>query len=286
MAIRHALISALLAIAGSAAEPVSFKHSAGRVEISMGGQPFSNFYYGGEWAAPFLHPLRAASGTIVTRGYPVEKIAGENQDHVWHHGLWYSHGDINGVDFWRDLGPVKTGRMVAKGSPKTSGDALSAEFDLVTPAKQTLGSIAEVFRFSRSGANNVVDARIAIRADRGLPLKLGNTEEGAFGLRFADEFREDRGAVLTNAAGLVGSRKIWGKQAKWVDYSTEIKGEKVGVIMLDHPKNPKYPTYWHARGYGLNAINPFGEHDFYKDKARDGSITVPAGGEVVFRTVS
>mgnify|MGYP001073395924 FL=1 len=68
-----------------------------------------------------------------------------------------------------------------------------------------------------------------------------------------------------------------------MDYSTVVGDEKVGVTIIDHPGNPKYPTYWHARGYGLCAANPFGERDFLKDKTRDGSLTVPAGGSLTFR---
>jgi len=68
-----------------------------------------------------------------------------------------------------------------------------------------------------------------------------------------------------------------------VDYTTTLKGQRVGVAIFDHPENPKYPTYWHARGYGLCAANPFGEHDFHNDKSREGSVTIPKGGELEFR---
>lgn len=112
---------------------------------------------------------------------------------------------------------------------------------------------------------------------------MGDTEEGALGFRFADEFREDRGATLMNSEGLAGAKNIWGKRASWVDYSTTLKGQQAGVAIFDHPKNPKHPTYWHARGYGLNSANPFGEHDFLKDKTRNGSVAIPDGGKLEFR---
>ena len=265
-----------------AAAQVFFEDTPGRVSISLAGQPFSNLYYGSEWASPFLHPLRSASGVVVTRGYPVELIAGENQDHKWHHGLWFSHGDINGVDFWRDLGPEKTGRMVVKSRPKTSRNALSLEAELVTPGKQVLGTTHQEFRFTRSGSDHLIDARVTVRASRSAPLRMGDTEEGTFGLRLADAFREERGVAMHNSAGDSG-RKIWGKRAKWVDYSTTIQGRRLGVLVLDHPANPKHPTYWHARHYSLCAANPFGEHDFEKDKTRDGGVTIPAGGTLAFR---
>ena len=267
------------------AAQVSFHRSAGKIEVRLSDQPFTNLYFGPEWPQPFLHPLRAASGMAVTRGYPVEKIEGESesQDHNWHHGLWWSHGDINGVDFWRDKGPEQTGRIMPVSEPQAKGDGVSGVFHLVAPGNRTIGSVEQAFRFRAQGPLRMVDVRVTVRADRGAPIKLGDTEEGALGIRFRDEFREDRSAVLSNSDGLVGSRNIWGKRAKWVDYSTVAGGEKVGVTILDHPANPKHPTYWHARNYGLCAANPFGEHDFLRDKTRDGSYTVPAGGSAVFR---
>jgi len=272
----------LVAIGLTAAGQVSFRPSPGQIEVWLGGQHFSNLYYGDKWAKPFLHPLRSLSGIPVTRGYPVEEIEGEIKDHTWHHGLWWAHGDINGVDFWRDLGPEKTGRIVVRSRPRTARDALELSAELVTPQKQVLGSVLERFRFERRGANHLVDAFISVRADRGIPLKLGDTEEGTFAIRLADEFRLERGVTMTNSNGQSG-RDIWGKRARWVDYSTTIRGQAVGVIVLDHPANPKHPTYWHARHYGLCSANPFGERDFEKDKTRDGSVGVPAGGKLDFR---
>jgi Family of unknown function (DUF6807) len=275
---------------------ITFKQQPNKIEVEFDGKPLATYYYGGEWMKPFLHRVRAASGVIVTRGYPVEKIVGESNDHLWHHGIWYGHGDINGVDFWREFTgdpkedkkfPLPVGRLVPRSDPAVkSGNgfgSITADYDLVAPDQKVLGSLRQVFTFRRAGANNLIDTQITIAADRGAPLKMGDTEEGSFGLRFADEFKEERGGILTNSDGLKGTKNVWGKRAKWVDYSTTIKGEKVGLTIFDHPKNPKHPTYWHARGYGLCGVNPFGEHDFHNDKSRDGSVTIEPGKNLVFR---
>jgi len=137
--------------------------------------------------------------------------------------------------------------------------------------------------FPANGFGLFIDPQITLNANRGEPLKLADTEEGGLSLRLADEFRQDRGATLLNSDGLVGTEKIWGKRAKWVDYSTTLNGEKVGVTMFDHPRNPRHPTWWHARPYGLNVANPYGERSFTGDKTRDGVLTIPTGGRLAFR---
>ena len=52
-------------------------------------------------------------------------------------------------------------------------------------------------------------------------------------------------------------------------------------MIFDHPTNVGYPSYWHARGYGLFAINPLGQHTFSKGK-EEMSLTLEPGESVTF----
>ena len=227
-------IVAVFVLSGSmvgAEHAVSFKHGTGRVDVEMDGEPLTTFYHGAEWDKPFLHPLRTLSGIVVTRGFPVEKIEGETTDHLWHRGLWYGYEDINEVDFWRELGEDKTGRIVSLSSPTTTTNrhsgTLSADLVLVTPKRKVLGTLREEFTFRASGNNVFIDARVTLSADHGVSLKIGDAEDGGFAVRLADEFGQDRGATLLNSDGLVGTENIWGKRARWVDYSAKQNGQTV-----------------------------------------------------------
>ncbi|HPY50992.1 MAG TPA: PmoA family protein, partial [Sedimentisphaerales bacterium] len=75
----------------------------------------------------------------------------------------------------------------------------------------------------------------------------------------------------------------WAKRAAWCDYYGPVNGEVVGVAVFDHPSNPRHPTWWHVRDYGLYAANPFGIHDFEKKPAGTGNLTIPAGQSVTFK---
>ena len=76
--------------------------------------------------------------------------------------------------------------------------------------------------------------------------------------------------------------EVWGKRAEWVDYTGPVEGRTMGIAIFDDPRNPRYPTWWHARDYGLFAANPFGWHDFEKREKGAGDLKIPADGSITF----
>jgi hypothetical protein len=75
----------------------------------------------------------------------------------------------------------------------------------------------------------------------------------------------------------------WGKRAAWCDYYGPVDGQTVGVAIFDHPDNPRHPTWWHVRNYGLFAANPFGQHNFERKPEGVGNLVIPAGESVTFK---
>jgi hypothetical protein len=97
---------------------------------------------------------------------------------------------------------------------------------------------------------------------------------------------EGKGTIINDS----GAKNVatWGKKSTWVDYYAPKDGKIYGVAMFDNPKNPRHPTWWHVRDYGLFAANPFGQHDFEGTKekplpAKTGDFTIPAGGSATFK---
>jgi len=300
-----ALILACLALCAAhlrGADPVELRRQGNQIEVRIGGRPFTTYYFGPESPKPYLHPLRTAQGTIVTRGYPmVKNIPGESHDHPHHRALFFTHGDVNGIDFWGEGQPSKAaqtahgqtysseelpkGRTVFRKLEEiTSGPdsgSTRADFDLVGPDRKVIATETQAYTFRGDPSTRSIDCEFTIQATNG-PVKMGDTKEGTFAIRVVKAL-EAPNVHMLNSEGGVGEKQIWGKRANWVDYSGAVAGEKLGIAIFDDPTNPKHPTYWHAREYGLFAVNPFGEHDFLSDPKRDGSITIPAGGSLTFR---
>lgn len=271
-----------------AADAVLLKRDGDQVEITVHGQPFTTLYFGAESPKPYLHPLRTASGKVVTRGFPMikddaEEIRTKYQDHPHHRGLFYAHGEVNGVDFWGES--KKSGRIVFKSLDELKSGrngSLTATFEWVTPDGKKLLTEIKKLVFHGVRDSRLLDIEETLQANSEA-VKLGDTKEGTFAIRVAAPLAPKNGGTMVNSEGGKGEKEIWGKRAPWVDYYAQVGGETVGIAVFDHPKNPKHPTYWHARAYGLLAVNPFGEHDYYNDKTRDGSLTIQPDGRLTFR---
>jgi hypothetical protein len=288
----------LLFAALTAGAEVKITAGQGKYSVFIDGKPFTDFYFGPNAPKPYLHPLRAASGTVVTRGYPMEEnVLGEAKDHPHQRGLFFTHGDVNGFDFWANEPSQKSprkGSIITRETGSTSGSkegAITGTFDWLAPSGQTLLTESRRMTFHSHPDLRIIDFDIALKA-ADQPVVFGDTKEGTFAIRLAAGLEEPtkrslpepkRTGRMVAADGREGEAAVWGKRSPWVDYWGELKGEKVGVAIFDHPSNPKHPTYWHSRSYGLFAANIFGEHDFYNDKERDGSVKLQPGETLRFQ---
>jgi len=287
-----------------AAGQVDVQQAPEQIAVQIDGKPFTVFYIGGkDLNRPYLHPLRSASGKIVNRSFPSGQLPGETTDHPHHAGLFYGHGDVNGYNYWAiqnvPTAPSKAdatmGRIVLKNVASVKSGKESGTVDVVLtwlkPDGKPLLTETRRMTFYAHPELRIIDFDFDFTAIDKVVFR--DTKEGTFAMRMATALEEPAakakpdGAVRTgkllNAQGGEGEANVWGERSEWVDYSGVLDGEKVGVVMMDHPGNPRHPTYWHSRGYGLHSINPFGLHDFLNDPKQDGSLTVEPGNHVRFR---
>jgi hypothetical protein len=269
-----------------------------KISVEIDGKPFTEFFIGPSVPKPYLAPLRSASGKIVTRQYPMADVPGESHDHPHHRGLWFTHGDVNGYDFWSN-------EDSQKGAGKGKGKVVLMKVNKIQSGK-TSGYIDATFEWQAGGATLLREnRRMTFYSDPGLRIidfdatlspeqevTFGDTKEGMFAIRLAAPLEEEqpkdipepkRTGKLANAQNKVGEKNVWGKKSEWCDDSGVIDGEPLGVAIFDNPGNPRQPTYWHARGYGLFATNIFGLKDFEKGRLADGSLTIRPGQPLRFR---
>jgi Methane oxygenase PmoA len=266
-------------------EAVSLKRQGNTIQVAIGGKPFTTYHFDPGTAKAYLQPLQSASGVIVTREHQHDSSVEPHQ-----RGMYFAHGDINGYNFWSEEVFAKYygnayhaafGRMVLRQIEQVTGGTIRATFDLEGPDRKPFAQEVQQFRFSGDSHSRAIDCEFIVRAGEG-PVKFGDTKEGVFAIRLAPELDAPSGSMVSSEGGQ-GETQIWGKRANWVDVDGVIDGQALGVAIFDSPKSFRHPTYWHARGYGLLAANPFGLRDFLRDPHQDGSYTIPAGSSIRFR---
>ena len=242
-----------------------------------------------DYRVPYLYPLTSPSGANIARHWPMENDAPtEEKDHPHHRGLWLSHGDVNGYDFWAGMVGKKDAVIRTDKVEVTADDKGRAE---ITASLTWLGDGKELLRekryhtFSRPDPKTLlIDTHSSLTAvaDK---VTFGDTKEGTFAVRTDRTLRvkgREAKATLTNSNGET-NLAAWGKRAKWAAYSgPDELGKPAVVAIIDGAKSFRHPTHWHARDYGLLAANPFGIHDFEKKKDKTLGNHVLKKDEVMF----
>jgi hypothetical protein len=283
-----------------------------KTDILIDGKLFTSFCWPDTVYKPILYPVLTASGTEVTRGFPVKPREGEQVDHLHQVGIWLNYGNVNGLDFWgngyRGIKEPRGGVIQHKGINKIQsrdgeGMFVTAE-NWLTPGGKVLLEEKSEYHFTGEGQVRIID-RITKLTATDTTVIFKDTKEGMFGMRVARqlEMPSKTGVILIDSTGNPSKEKdtlntgvtgnyhssegtageaVWGTRAKWMDLSGKIGNEDISIVICDHPKNPGYPTYWHARGYGLFSANPLGWKDFTKGK-EELNFTIPAKKSATFR---
>lgn len=285
-----------------------------RVDITIDGKPFTSYIWPTSLKKPTLYPLITEDGTTVTRGYPLEPRPGERVDHPHHAGLWFNYGNVNGFDFWNNsdaikpadvpkMGTVLHTKIVSSKSGADSGE-LVAESVWMTGENKPILQQTTRYVFQRRGGARFIDEIVTLKAvDRAV---FKDDKEGLLGMRVARwlESPEEKGGTFMDANGNptqvdaptgpnpatgvyltsegVKGPAVWATRARWCSLTGNTGSHTATIAIFDHPGNPGYPTYWHARGYGLFAANPLGRNIF-SPKSEPFNYTLEKDQSVTFR---
>jgi hypothetical protein len=255
------------------------------LEAYLGKDPFFTYNYKNA-AKPYLYPVYGPDSQLMVRNFPMKDLKDEEHDHPHQKAFWFTHGAVNGVDYWTE-GEQK-GRIVHQNFSKikcsgNTGIIASHNYWIKPDRKNVQLKDERAIRFFGTEQKRYLDLYVrltAIAAD----AVLGDTKEGTFGIRLAETMRVKGGlnkGHIINADGLKDN-ETWGKRSFWVDYYGPVNDQIMGLAIFDHPQNPRYPTWWHVRDYGLFAANPFGIHDF-EPKTATGEKTPIDAGKLVLK---
>ena len=204
-----------------------------KVNVLLDGKLFTRYHIK-SGTKPILWPVMGPGQLEVTRGFPMrEKIEGEIADHPHHRSLWFSHGDVNGVNFWNEpkeegsqkgFGVIEHREFLAvengaEPQIKTRNEWMDANGEKILSEYRTVG-------FGADKSRRWIDFDVQLVADvDDKPVKFGDTKEGSFGIRVAGWMKVDdhSGHIVNNLKD--ADRDAWGKAASWVDYHGELNGK-------------------------------------------------------------
>jgi hypothetical protein len=256
-----------------------------KLRIEINGKLFTEYRFK-EVPRPYFYPVIGPTGDNITRHWPMKEGENEEHDHRHHRSLWFTHGDVNGYDFWseqRKFGKIVHDKFLDVTSGREVG-IVQSQNKWVTHEGKIVCTDTRTHKFYNRPEGRIMDFDITIHASEGEVI-FGDTKEGSMAIRLAPTMRV-RGEVgrghIVNSEG-IRDGATWGKRASWCDYYGPVKGEIVGVAIFDHPQNPRHPTWWHVRDYGLFAANPFGVHYFEKKPKGSGDVTIPSGESLTYR---
>jgi len=257
---------------------------SGGWNISVGDDLFAT-YIPNSNGKPIIYPLIGPSGHPMTRNFPMVKdVEGERNDHEHHRSMWFTHGDVNGIDFWIDNEKRNCGKIVqTKGTatvdPKTGAVIVATENEWIAPGNQRFLTDKRNYTFHESNGRRIIDCDHLLIATDG-NVNFGDTKEGSFAIRVAGTMKVDAGlgGKITNAEG-VHDKEAWGLRSAWVDYNGPVHGDAVGVTIHEHPASFGSPCRWHVRTYGLFAANPFGDSHFTGGEKTNG-VTLKSGDQM------
>lgn len=280
------LLIALTRTVAAPAAQIAAQPSERGVTVKIDGQLFTE-YLTQSGTKPVLWPILGPTGKPMTRAWPMETSGKETKDHVHQRSLWFTHGNVNGVDFWAELPAGKTGIIRHRQFVKIQSGpeaVIITRNDWQSPTGTKVCEDERALTFGTDGPTRWIDFQITLKATAG-PIRFGDTKEGTLGIRVAEPLRVEskQGGHIINSRGQVDGR-TWGQPAEWVDYYGPLNGQTVGIAILNHPSSFRFPTGWHVRTYGLFAANPFAQKEFSgKTDSKDTSYTLPAGEEMTLR---
>ena len=289
------------------------KPKENKVDVMIADRHFTSLIFPSSMEKPTLYPINAANGEIITRGFPIAPRDGERTDHPHHVGLWLNYESVNGLDFWNNsynipadkkvnygwIRNVKVGKTV---SGKREGK-ISYTANWESQSEKVLLREETTMIFSGTDNGRTIDRTTTLTA-QGDTVYFKDIKDGMLGLRVTkelempsdkvDEFTDSQGnrtRVSASGNGATGNyltsagktgNDAWGTRGNWCMMYGQKAGQAISVAIIDHPENPGYPTYWHARDYGLFAANPLGQKIFSNGK-ESLNLTLKPGQSVTFR---
>ncbi len=224
--------------------------------FQLDGKELTTSHYDPADMRPFWYPILTSQGiSLVRMGHPHDPVT-----HSHHNGVWISHNNVNGLDFWGDHAKEQ-GRIITQRVDRYEDADDSAIMLMTNHWVRAADNAVQVIETRRTEVRPLDGSRswlmlidLEFVAPKDQKAVFGPTFFGLIGVRMAKSIGvHDGGGRILNSEGQVNEAEVFRKPARWCDYAGRISNDELGfagITLMDHPSNPQSGKAFHVRNDG------------------------------------
>jgi hypothetical protein len=251
-------ICILISIPVSAAKITAIKVGS-KINVTIDGKYFTSYIFSDDEKYPFFYPVNGlVSGGSVT--------SMRNAEYPHHSSLFFGCDLVNGGNWWQE--GLERGRIISVNAEilKQGGDTVIISDECIWSRPGVVSPITDRRKFiitSPSTTTTQIDAAIEMEMLTDVTIK--KTNHSLFSVRMAADLSVKNGGTMINAEGIKNEKGTFGRRSPWIDFYGKRGDEVEGIVIMQHPSNPWYPSPWFTRDYGFMSPTPMNWPENDKD---------------------
>lgn len=221
-----------------------------RIDVTIDGKFFTSYRTAPDEKYPFFFPVNGPSGTSVT--------SMRNGEFPHHSSLFFGCDKVNGGNYWQE--GLERGRIVSKGPVLEAASGreiiIRDSCDWTRPgAPQPLRDTRQIVISAPSPQLRQIDFTITLEAME--DVVISKTNHSLFSARMDPDLTPAFGGTMLDADGANGEKETFGKPSPWLAcFGARDAKTTEGLAILQHPRNPGFPSPWFTRDYGFLSPTP------------------------------
>jgi len=220
-----------------------------RIDITIGNQFFTSYFFPTNEKYPFFYPVNGPSGASVT--------SMRNGTYPHHSSLFFGCDQVNGGNYWQE--GLDRGQIVSLREDilENDGPRVVMENECIWKRPGAVSPIKDLRKIVISApSKEMFQIDFEVVMEMLLDVTIKRTNHSLFSGRIDPALAVVNGGTMINAEGVQGEKETFGKPSPWMDCSGKRGGTIEGIAILQHPSNRWYPSPWFTRDYGFFSPTP------------------------------
>jgi len=221
-----------------------------KINVTINGNFFTSYIFSDDEKYPFFYPVNGpVSGGSVT--------SMRNAVYPHHTSLFFGCDLVNGGNYWQE--GLERGRIISvnAGIEKEGGDTVVITDECIWARPGALSPVKDTRRYIITApSKNMTQIDVEIALEMLMDVHILKTNHSLFSARMAADLAVTNGGTMINAEGAMGEKNTFGKNSPWIDYYGKRGNSTEGLVIMQHPSNPWYPSPWFTRDYGFMSPTP------------------------------